>query len=87
MNNLKITRSATISFTADQWQLFDNPGRDEAATALNAALQAAVNAPGATASSVYRDMQSVCSRYGNLGAEDSEADHLIERVIEKTLVE
>lgn len=82
---LNITRTATVSYTADQWQLFSEPGRDEAAVELNQALQAAVNTPGATESTVYAAMRPVCEKFGHLGASDSEADDLIERVCEKVL--
>lgn len=86
MKNLTITKTVSVSFTADQWELFDEPGRDEAAIALNAALEAAINAPGATESSAYRDMQPVCKEYEKLGASDGEADYLIEKVIRKALI-
>lgn len=82
MKNFTITRQAKIAFTADQWQLFDEKGRDEAAAELNTALEAAVNAPGATETSAYQAMKPVLSKFSHLGAEDSEADGLIERVYE-----
>lgn len=79
--------TVTIAFTADQWELFDEPGRDEAAEELNRTLQDAVNAEGATAESVRTAMGPVCSKLGHLGADDGEADHLIERVIDKAFPE
>lgn len=84
-----ISRRATVavSFSADQWELFDEPGREEAAAELNRTLQEAVNAEGATAESVRTAMAPVCSKHGNLGADDGEADHLIERVIDKAFPE
>lgn len=83
MKGLEITTTAKIDFSADRWELFDLPGRDEAAKALNEALQAAINAPGSTESSVHQAMRSVRSKYAHLGADDSEADHLIENVADK----
>jgi len=85
MKNLNIQRSATIevSFSADQWELFDVKGRDQAAADLNKALQDAVNAPGATAQSVHAAMRPVQQRLGDLGADDGEAQGLIDHVVEK----
>lgn len=83
MKGLELTITAKIDFSADRWELFDLPGRDEAAKALNEALQEAINAPGSTESSVYQAMRVVCSQYAELGANDSEADHLIESVVDK----
>jgi hypothetical protein len=83
MQGMTTTTTVTIDFDADRWELFDEKGRDEAAAALNTALQTAVNAPGSTASTVRRAMAPVCSRFAGFGASDSEADRLIERVIRK----
>jgi len=85
MKNLNIQRSATIevSFSADQWELFDVKGRDQAAADLNKALQDAVNAPGATEQSVHAAMRPVQQRLGDLGADDGEAQGLIDHVVEK----
>lgn len=87
MKNLVITKTAKITFTADDWELFDEKGRDEAALALNTALEQAVNAPGANEAGAYLAMQPVCKQFSHLGAQDSEADRLIERVIEMILEE
>ena len=85
MRNLTIRRSANIdvSFTADQWELYDKPGRDEAVAELNAALRDAVNAPGSTEQSVLDAMQIVQRKHDKLGADDSEPQHLIDHVVEQ----
>ena len=66
-----ITKTITISVhaTADDWQLYDLPGRDDAAIALNQRFEALVN-KGATRSEVRNGM--CLSDYANLGATDTE---------------
>ena len=85
MRNITIHRSASIdvSFTADQWGLFHEPGRDEVAIELNAALRDAVQTPGATARSVEEAMQIIQIKHDRMGADDSEPQGLIDHVIEK----
>lgn len=83
MRRLTTRTTATVDFDADRWELFDEPGRDEAARDLNQTLQGAVNADGATADSVRAAMRPVCDKHGHLGADDGEADRLIEHVIDK----
>lgn len=85
MKNLEINRRATIkaSFTADQWQLFEMPGRDEAATDLNRALEQAIAEPNSTVASVYAFMATVREKHAALGAQDSEPDDLIDLVVER----
>jgi hypothetical protein len=89
MRNLVIRRQATVdvSFTADQWELFDEKGRDDAALELNNALRDAIAAPGATATTVEAAMQVVQRRLAHLGADDSEPQHLIDRVLEMVFVD
>ena len=83
MKGLTIRRAITAEFTADQWELFDMPGRDEAARRLNQALTDAVNAEGATASSVWKAMGTVQRELADLGAADSEPQGLIDLVVDK----
>ena len=83
MKGLTIRRAITAEFTADQWELFDMPGRDDAARRLNQALTAAVNADGATAQSVWKAMGTVQTELADLGAADSEPQGLIDLVVDK----
>lgn len=82
-DRLSISRRATITFTADDWELFDEPGRDRAANDLNKALEDAVNAPGAVAGQIWRDMREMQNRHAQLGADDGEAARIIEIVIDR----
>ena len=84
MQGLKTKSVIAVSFTADQWELFAQEGRDEAAAELNAALELAVNSKGATPKSVWSAMDVVQTRHAALGAGDSEPRNLIDRVIDRT---
>ena len=86
MKDLTIKRTVGIGFDADRWELFELPGRDEAAAELNAALEAAINADLATAASVRLAMRPVREKHRNLGADDGEAEGLIEQVVDMALV-
>lgn len=83
MKGIEVKRTARVSLDldADRWELFDEPGRDEAAADLTRTLQDAVNAPGSTRDSVYAAMAPLQRRYGDLGADDGEAQDLIDRVV------
>lgn len=85
MKNLEISRRATVkaNFTADQWQLFEMPGRDEAAADLNRALEQAIAEPDSDANSVFAFMAKVQEKHAALGAQDSEPDDLIQIVVER----
>jgi hypothetical protein len=70
---LDITRRLNgVNLTADDWELYDLPGRDEAAQAINAALVQAFNTPGADRRSVTEQTYAVMNAYSRLGAIDSE---------------
>lgn len=84
MKNLTVRSIVSVKFTADQWELFDDDGRDAAAAALNSALEAAVNAENSTPASVYAAMQPVQHQYAELGADDGEAGWLIDKVAQLT---
>src|SRR5215469_16891751 len=65
-HTMYITKTITITIhaTANDWQLYDLPGRDDAAIALNQRFEALVN-KGATRSEVRN---GIClSDYANLG--------------------
>lgn len=87
MKGLTIRRTISAAFTADQWELFDKPGRDEAAKRLNAALEAAVNAEGSTPQSVWSAMGTLQSELAGLGADDSEPQGIVDTVVEKVFDE
>ena len=78
-----ITKTITITVhaTADDWQLYDLPGRDDAAIALNQRFEELVN-KGATRSEVLNGMR--LSDYANLGATDTEVRYFVEDLLDRT---
>jgi hypothetical protein len=94
MLNLKIVPKVEISFTADQWELFASDlvakgqgigTRNGAASKLNRALEKAINTKGATESSIWQAMIPVMRAQAHWGANDSEANRLIDNVLDKVL--
>jgi hypothetical protein len=81
-----ITKTITISVhaTADDWHLYDLPGRENAAIALNQRFEELVN-KGATRSQVRNGM--CLSDYTNLGAAGTETRHFVEDLLDKTFDE
>lgn len=77
--------------TAADWQLYDNPGADEAARAISAALEhelaAAAGSPANMATAAYvRDrVYAVMDRYEDLGARDTEPECVLVQAIERAL--
>ena len=71
-----ITKTITITVhaTADDWQLYDLPGREDAAIALNQRFEELVN-KGAKRSDVRNGMR--LSDYANLGAGDTEVRYFV----------
>ena len=78
-----ITKTITISVhaTADDWQLYDLPGREDAAITLNQRFAELVN-KGARGSEVRNGMR--LSDYANLGAADTEVRYFVEDLLDRT---
>jgi hypothetical protein len=78
-----ITKTITITVhaTADDWQLYDLPGREDAAIVLNQRFEELVN-KGATRSEVRNGMR--LSDYVNLGAADTEGRYFVEALLDRT---
>jgi len=77
------TTTITIDASADDWQLYDKPGRDEAATALNEHLEELVNR-GSTCNEVESGMMAKLNEYSDLGAIDTEGISFLELLLNKT---
>jgi hypothetical protein len=75
--------TVTIGASADDWDLYDNPGRDDAATALNEYFMQLVN-KGCTRNEVERGMLPKLLEYGDLGASDSEGIRFLELLLDRT---
>jgi len=81
-----ITKRITITVhaTADDWQLYDLPGREDAAIALNQRFEELVN-KWAKRSDVRNGMR--LSDYANLGAADTEGRCFVEALLDRTFGE
>jgi hypothetical protein len=78
------TTTITVHATAADWQLYDLPGREDAAIALNKRFEELVN-KGAKRSEVRNGMR--LSDYANLGAVDTEVRYFVEDLLDKTFGE
>ena len=87
MCGLKFKTMVTVGLSADDWQLFDQKGRVQAANALNKALQEAVNKDGSTPNTVWQAMNKVMDQFSAFGATDSEACHVVDHVLNKVFPE
>jgi len=88
VKNLTIRRTIEASMTADQWGLFPDEisgarkgSASRAARALNKALEKAVNGS-QNANQIYQGMRATQAKYADLGAQDSEPEGLIDRVVD-----
>ena len=81
-----ITKTITITVhaTADDWQLHDLPGRDDAAIALNQRFEELVN-KGVTRTEVRNGM--CLSDYATFGATRTETRYFVEDLLDKTFGE
>jgi hypothetical protein len=75
------TITITVHATADDWQLYDLPGRKDVAIALNQRFEKLVN-KGATRSEVRNGMR--LSDYAKLGAADTEVRYFVEDLLDRT---
>ena len=75
------TTTITVHATADDWQLYDLPGREDAAIALNQRFEELVNT-GAKRSEVRNRMR--LSDYANLGAAGTEVRYFVEDLLDRT---
>lgn len=82
MRGLTITRRAelTLSLTADQWELYNVPGCNDAAIVINNAVEAAVNA-GKTQHECEQAILPVFRQYADQGAMDSEPLAMLDNIL------
>ena len=70
-----------VHLSAEDWELFsDQAGAEEAARALNKALEQAVNEK-RSAEEVIQHMESVMDAYAHLGARDSEPEYVLRHLV------
>lgn len=81
-NLAKAIQITTCAVTADQWQLFDKPKRNQAARELNAAFKKAVNS-GKSRGGVNEAVWAPMKKWADLGAMDSEAFHMLSDMLDE----
>lgn len=80
MRNVNVTTQLRIALTADDWQLYDKPGRQSAALELNKRVEAAINAaPGANAA--YDLGECELAKFAAYGAHDTEGRAVLARLV------
>jgi hypothetical protein len=82
---MKVIKNITVAIdaSADDWELYDKPGRDEAAIALNEYFTDLVN-QGCTRDEVENGMWPKLKEYSELGAADSEGIRFMELLLYRT---
>lgn len=71
MKNVIVTRTVRLALTADQWALYDLPGRDDAAADLNKMAEAALNSA-TTPGDAAQLIAFAQDKYSSFGAADTE---------------
>jgi len=77
-----IRREAVVDVSADDWDLYDRPGRLDAAGAINRAIEQAV-AEGALRRAAEMAALAVMRQHEDLGATDSEPLWRLQNVLDK----
>jgi len=75
--------SITIDASADDWDLYDKPGRYEAAIALNEHFEKLVNR-GCTRDEMEKGMFPKMEEYSEFGAIDTEGISFLKLLLDKT---
>lgn len=85
MRGLKVDLSRKVEavFSADDWQLYDDPGRDAAAASINRVFSEAVNS-GKTRSEVEKLTYAELLNQRDFGAADSEGMWFLQDILEAT---
>jgi hypothetical protein len=72
--------NVTLNYSADDWQLYDMPGRDNIASKLNHGMEVRIHvAP------TRRDFKlgNLLDTYAVYGARDSEGFHMVEHILDR----
>lgn len=79
---IEIKRSVSLSLSADDWSLYDRPGRDDAAEGLNTLIAGEINSAPDRGSAI-----AACGPhldyFRDYGAADSEGWAMVEHIINK----
>ena len=74
----------SVNYTADDWQLYDLPGRDEAAQLVNKAISDSFNS-GSNSHAVWKAAWTEMTKHSNLGMIDSEGCRLLDSIMNKLI--
>lgn len=72
----------TLEMDADDWELYDNEGREAAARDMSNRFEQLINS-GIDSYDVYKQMSKILQEYETFGAADSEGYRAVERILEK----
>ncbi|HLG94700.1 MAG TPA: hypothetical protein VKX49_00160 [Bryobacteraceae bacterium] len=76
----QVIKSVAVNLSADEWELYDLPGANIAATLLNSAVEKAVN-EARSPQDVYIATQPVFDKFAGYGARDSEPMYHLRQLI------
>lgn len=83
VKKLEIKKIISLSYSEEDWELYDKEGSAEVARSLNRKLEELVNT-GCPREEVQREMEKTLNLYSAWGAADSEGynmvDHILDRV-------
>ena len=77
------SRQIELTASADDWGLYDVPGRELAADCMNAALVDATAWSGATRRAVSDAAERMMKRFSEFGAMDSEGWQALDRILDE----
>jgi hypothetical protein len=82
MNGVQIIKTVDLTLTADQWELYDIPGRDGAAFQLNRALEEIINDPEIPQDKKIARCYKILGGFAEYGAADSEGYYVVGSILE-----
>lgn len=80
--SVETRRVVRVTFDADEWELYDEPGREDAARAINQAFEVAVNG-GSSQEDVAKATIKMMNKYASFGAADTEGYSMLNRLLKK----
>ena len=80
MRNVEIKRTVTLTMTADDWELYDTPNRDDVARDLNLRIASAIN-KAKSADEASSLSEKILRQWSDAGAYDSEPMYHLERIM------
>jgi hypothetical protein len=82
MRGVEIIKTLQLTLTADEWELYDIPGRDEAAFQLNRGIEEIINDSEIPVLMKMRYCDKILGGFAEYGAADSEGFRMIDDIFE-----